>query len=114
MNFPINLMFDDFGQTAYIENDENWRSEAFHCFIQPLRYKNKLDLDGVNTAIGFNSEGHYLYIGPAQHDITNVTDSGTWIKSMGQKYKIDRAEKVYEGSEVFYIWAIIRKIVEVE
>ena len=33
---------------------------------------------------------------------------------MGEKYRIDRAEKVYKGNEVFYIWAIIRVMVDAE
>ena len=82
------------------------------AYIQPLRYKNKMYLDGIYTEIGFNSQGHYLYIGPPAPDLTSLTDSG-YISADGTSYRIDRAEKVYMGEEVFYIWAIIRTIVEV-
>ena len=79
--------------------------------ISPLRYKNKMYLSGVYTDIGFNSEGHYLYIGPAECDLTAAPD-GAYILADGVKYRIDRAEKVYAGDEIFYIWAIIRVMIE--
>lgn len=40
------------------------------AFISPLRYKNKMYLYGVNTEIGYNSQGHYLYIGHPTPDLT--------------------------------------------
>ena len=54
---------------------------------------------------------HYLYIGPPEPDLT-LAQNGEYVSCMGERYRIDRAEKVYKGSEVFYIWAIIRVIVE--
>ena len=107
-------MLDQFGLTVRLEDDDGYSSSYFNCFIQPLRYKNKMYLDGVNTTIGFNSEGHYLYIGPPDHDLTGIVSSGVWLSHSTDKYKIDRAEKVYYGSDVLYVWAIIRKIVEVD
>ncbi len=85
--------------------------EKFKALIQPLRYKNKMYLDGVYTEIGFNSQGHYLYIGPPEIDLTLAADS-EFLCADSISYQIDRAEKVYKGGKVFYIWAIIRTIVE--
>ncbi len=110
----LTKIFNDYGREVYLHGPQNWVSEKYHAFIQPLRYKNKMYLDGVNTAIGYNSQGHYLYIGPANHDLTGVNDSSTWIESDNVKYKVDRAEKVYYGNSVLYIWAIIKTIVEVD
>ena len=70
-------------------------------------------LYGVNTEIGYNSQGHYLYIGPPYPDLTAAEDGG-YISCLGEKYRIDRAEKGYRGDKVFYIWAVIRVIVEIE
>ena len=89
------------------------KTESCKALIQPLRYKNKMYLDGVYTEIGFNSQGHYLYIGPPTPDLTLAGES-TRIECDSVSYRIDRAERVYNGSEVFYIWAIIRTIVEVD
>ena len=114
MTNQLKELFSDYGMTVRLQDINGYNGEYFKCFIQPLRYKNKMYLDGVNTAIGFNSEGHYLYIGPPEHDLTTVQSPDTWLVFSSDKFKIDRAEKVYAGNEVFYIWAVIRKIVEVE
>ncbi len=83
------------------------------ALIQPLRYKNKMYLDGIYTEIGFNSQGHYLYIGPPEPDLTLASENG-YLVADSISYQIDRAERVYNGEEIFYIWAIIRTIVEVK
>lgn len=89
------------------------KKESGKALIQPLRYKNKMYLDGVYTEIGFNSQGRYLYIGPPVPDLTLASDTAT-VSSGDTSYRIDRAERVYNGDKVFYIWAIIRTIVEGE
>ncbi len=87
------------------------KEQSFKALIQPLRYKNKMYLDGIYTEIGFNSQGHYLYIGPPSPDLTLASDKG-YLVADSVSYQIDRAERVYNGDTVFYIWAIIRTIVE--
>ena len=91
--------------------DNGGESEAYGAFVQPLRYKNKMYLGGVNTRIGFNREGHYLYLGPPEHDLTGLP-RGAWIAHGDEKFTIDRAEMVFFGDEPSHIWAIIRSMVE--
>ena len=110
----VEKMFRKFGREIVLKRDDGWRSETFHGFIQPLRYKNKIYLDGVYTVIGFDNQGKYLYIGPARHDLTVFDSTAGHVESDGVKYTVDRAEKVYYGASPLYIWAIIREIVEVE
>ena len=81
------------------------------AYINPLRYKNKMYLYGVNTEIGYNPEGYYLYIGPPDADVTNTEE---YIECSEEKYRIDRGEKVYLKDEVLYIWAVVRKMTEEE
>ena len=107
----ITQFMEKFGRPVSLHDDNDWSSGNYCAFIQPLRYKNKMYLYGVNTQIGFNSQGHYLYIGPPDHDLTTL-EEGSWIKAGDEKYQIDRAERVCCGEELFYIWAIIRTIVE--
>ncbi len=109
----LTSMFEKFGKNVTLKGPNNWSSATYGGFIQPLRYKNKMYLNGVNTVIGFNSEGHYLYIGPPDHDVTILTKNHH-IESSGKKFTVDRGEKVYVKNEVVYIWAIIREIVEVD
>ncbi len=89
------------------------KEQTIKALIQPLRYKNKMYLDGIYTEIGFNSQGHYLYIGPPDPDLTQASENG-YLVADGTSYQIDRAERVYNGDNIFYIWAIIRTIVEVD
>ncbi len=106
-------LFDAHGRPAAFVSRDGEQLMEMKVFISPLRYKNKMYLYGVNTEIGYNSQGHYLYIGPPDPDLTAAND-GEYISCLGEKYRIDRAEKVYKGGDVFYIWAIIRVIVETE
>ena len=41
-----------------------------------------------------------------------LSPDGSFLLADGIKYRIDRAEKVYAGDEIFYIWAIIRVMIE--
>lgn len=109
----IESIFNRHGRPAEFVSRNGETMKKMRAFISPLRYKNKMYLYGVNTEIGYNSQGHYLYIGPPDPDLTLAVD-GEYITCMGEKYRIDRAEKVYKGEDVFYIWAIIRVIVETE
>ncbi len=109
----ISTMFKKFGREIRLARDDGWYSPIFHGFIQPLRYKNKIYLDGVYTVIGFDNQGKYLYIGPPEHDLTNFDTTQGHIEADGVKYTIDRAEKVYYSDTPVYIWAIIREVVEV-
>lgn len=106
-------VFEKYGRAASFSSKDGETIAEMKAFISPLRYKNKMYLYGVNTEIGYNSQGHYLYIGPPDPDLTAAED-GEYVSCLGEKYRIDRAEKVYKGDEVFYIWAIIRVIVEID
>ena len=108
-----NAIFGTYGRAASFFSKSDEKITDMRAFISPLRYKNKMYLYGVNTEIGYNPQGHYLYIGPPDPDLTFAED-GAYLTCGNEKYRIDRAEKVYKGDEVFYIWAIIRVIVELE
>ncbi len=99
-----------YGREMNLNLPDGWKSNTFYGFIQPLRYKNKMYLSGVNTQIGYNSEGYYLYIGPPEHDLTNIGEDAR-LSAGGVDYQVDRAEKVYRNGKVFYIWAVVRTVV---
>ena len=107
----IRSMMERFGREVQILFSDGGSSIPFKVFLQPLRYKNKMYLGGVNTRIGFNREGYYLYLGPPEHDIT-VFNKDVRLLCGEEEYSIDRAEVVYFGDEPSHIWAIIRKMEE--
>ncbi|MCL2106875.1 MAG: hypothetical protein FWH26_07475 [Oscillospiraceae bacterium] len=107
----IKQAMERFGRQVRLCLPDNWQTEHFGAFIQPLRYKNKMYLGGINTRIGFNREGYYLYLGPPEHDLTQLGRE-LWIQCGDERYTVDRAERVYCGDTPSHIWAIIRSMVE--
>jgi len=107
----IKHIMERFGRQARVCLPDGWESENYGVFIQPLRYRNRMYMGGINTRIGFNREGHYLYLGPPEHDLTQLGREA-WIQSGEERFTVDRAEIVHFGSKPSHIWAIVRSIVE--
>ncbi len=101
-----------YGNTVHISGADGWKSPAFKAFIQPLRYKNKLYQQGSFTPLGVNKNNVYLYIGPANHDLTKLDNTYKLHDNENRKYIIDRAEKITLNDNILYIWAVIRKTTE--
>ncbi len=106
-DFNFNAVIASVGKTVTVHLPDGWCSEPFKALIQPLRYKNKMYLDGTYTDIGKSTSGHYLYIGPSNHDISKL-DGTAYLVSDDVKYIISRAERCYLGEKVTHIWAILR------
>ena len=102
--------FNRYGKDMKIIYPNGSVTPIFKGFIQPLRYKNKMYLYGVNTEIGYNSQGYYLYIGPPQYDLTKYPEAT--VVCDNQKYMIDRCEKMDFKGKPVYVWAIIRTVIE--
>jgi hypothetical protein len=107
----IKHIMERFGRKARLCQPDGLESESFGAFLQPLRYKNKMYLGGVNTRIGFNREGYYLYLGPPEHDLGQLGQEA-WIQCGSEKYTVDRTELVYFGQQPSHVWAIVRSMVE--
>ncbi|MDO4154278.1 MAG: hypothetical protein Q4E21_05435 [Clostridia bacterium] len=105
--------FNKFGRSVYLSDGTDWHSPVYRAFLQPLRYKNKMYLEGTYTVLGKDPNGLFLYIGPAKHDITRLQKNGRVTDADGKQYVIQRAEKVCRGDEPFYFWAILKEICEV-
>ena len=117
MQEKLQALIERYGRSVSLSMEDGWHSPQFRALIQPLRYKNKMYLEGVHTPIGIHDPGYYLYIGPAAHDVTKLGSmwEEVWLNaSGGERYQIDRAERVYLGEEALYIWAILRSVTEAE
>lgn len=97
-----------FGRRASAVNEYGDVLGSAKCFIQALRYKNKMYLEGTPTDIGMNNSGYYLFIGPPDFPLEDTGDSG-YITDGEKKYHIDRWEKVHAGEDVFYLWAVLKE-----
>ncbi len=108
----ITKMLRAYGGSVFISGEDGWESPVFKAFIQPLRYKTKLYLEGNYTPIGVNKNDVYLYIGPCDHDLTKLDRTYRLNDRYNNKYMIDRAEKIMVKDTIVYIWAVIRKTTE--
>lgn len=112
MHEMITWMMERYGRSVSLSTPDGWHSPLYRAFIQPLRYKNKMYLEGSHTEIGLYSPGYYLYIGPAAHDLTRLEADASLHAAGGERYQIDRAEQVFIGEEPLYIWAILRSMTQ--
>lgn len=108
----IRRQLEHCGGAVYLERDGGTRSGPFRALIQPLRYKNKMYLEGTQTPIGLNARGYYMYIGPAEQELRVSADE--WLESGGVRYEVDRVESVSFRGEPVYRWAILRNRTEAE
>ncbi len=83
--------------------------QKINCILAPLRYKNKMYLEGIPTDIGINESGYYLLIAPASAPVEAIGDKGCLCDGE-KKYHIDRYEKVYFGENVLYFWAVLKEM----
>lgn len=111
MNYSIIAKY--VGRDIYLTDSENWKSPVFKAQIQPLRYKNKMYIEGIPTPIGTNTSGYYTYIGPPAHDLSKLSINARVVDSHGKKYTISHSEKLFVKQNVFYIWAILKETSEV-
>ncbi len=109
----IDKVLRKYGISVFLSGEDGWESPVFRAFVQPLRYKTKLYMEGERTPIGINKNDVYLYIGPANHDLTKLDLTHRIHDKDNNRYMIDRAEKIMVNNKIVYIWAVIRKTTEV-
>ena len=111
--YMLEKLFKKFGRSVYITSD-NYTSEIYSALVQPLRYKNKMYVAGTNTEIGLAEENYYLYIGPAEKDLKKYGLSAMLHTADGKSYEVHKSEKIYNGENVWYIWAVVKEKVRSE
>ncbi len=114
MAIRMDCFFNKFGRSVFLCDNTGWRSPVYRAFLQPLRYKNKMYLEGTYTVLGKDPNGLYLYIGSPKHDITRLPKDSRVTDADGKSYLIQRAEKVCRGDAPYYFWAILKEISEVK
>ena len=80
----------------------------FYAFVHPLRYKSRMYLEPQNNPIGSFSAAKYLYIGPPEHDITQLLPQDT-ITVSGEEYSVLVSEPVWFADRIGYYRAILSK-----
>ena len=109
----VKRLLNKYGQPVTAVSDDGWSSGGYYAFVQPVRYKNKMYLNDVESPIGTVSENYYLYVGPADV-ILKGREGRTEITTKIMACTVERSESVFLGDEILYNWAILRKVVEDE
>ncbi len=107
----LDAWFAQYGVSVRLTDGAGWYSPAYGAFLQPLRYKNKMYLEGTYTPIGRDSTGLYLYIGPAAHRLNALPETARLLRG-DRRYVIQRAEEVFLSDRPFYCWAVVKEVCE--
>ena len=83
-------------------------AQNVRCFLQPMRYKNKMYLDSQYTPIGVVDESCFLYLGPPEYDLPEGAYPVLWDET-GEGYTCVKQEIIRFGRQPVYVWAILRK-----
>lgn len=100
------------GSTVCLKDGE-WTSTPFKACVNCLWRKKSSAFEDNYTQIGANGAQYYLYIGPASHDITALSD-GALLEFDGVCYEFKRRDAVKFCDEVIYYTGIMRRIKEAE
>lgn len=112
-NERVKRLINRYGQTVYAELESGQTSMRYKAFVQPVRYKNKMYLNAVESPIGTVSENYYLYVGPYDCQL-NSAEEPVKIHTDIMTCTVERTECVFLDDEILYIWAILRRVIEDE
>lgn len=112
-NERVKRLMNRYGQTVHAETESGERSSDYKAFVQPVRYKNKMYLNAVESPIGTVDENYYLYVGPYDVQLNMINEPVT-IHSAIMACTVERSEAVFLNNEILYIWAILRRVIEDE
>lgn len=108
----VSSIIDKFGRTVTINLSDNSKINT-KAFIQPLRYKDQTYMGGKCLDIGYLDGKNYLYIGDKNTRL-DLYPFNTKIDTFNESYVVKRAQAVYLGENILYIWAIVQVFVEDE
>lgn len=84
----------------------NGQERGFRAFLQLVTSKSWQNMERVFGPLGEIPRGQYLYLGPAEEDISRAE----YLRCAGVDYVVRRAEPICVGDEALYIWGLcVRK-----
>ncbi len=106
----VSSLINKFGRTVSVL-PENGAPISTKAFIQPLRHKDQSYMGGKCVDLGYLNGKNYLYIGNKNVRL-DLYPFNTKIETSEENYVVKRAQAVYLGEDVLYVWAIIQVFVE--
>ncbi len=96
-----------------IEVIKDGASKSLGAFIQPLRYKNKIYLDGSAITQGMYDGSHYLMIAPPELKFDgDLDDYVISCPSMNERFTVRKVETYYLMDQPVYLWAVLGRFEE--
>ena len=90
-------------------SDGEWNSTPFFAVISQKWRSNRSNFEFAETELGRVSTDYFTYIGPYDHDIFSVSESGRLICGTNE-YIFKKKEKVEVGGETLFYWGILRQV----
>lgn len=95
-----------FGCNIRVEDGEDSRS--YSAFVQPLRYKNKIYLDGTSLTQGLFDGSHWLLLAPPELVLDKPLESYVIeCAAMDKRFTVKKCDTYYLKDKPIYLWAIL-------
>ena len=108
----VSSLINKFGRNVDVILSDNSKIST-KAFIQPLKLKDQTYMGGKRIDIGYLNEKNYLYIGDKNIRL-DLLPFNTKILTNDESFIVKRAQAIYLGENILYIWAIIQMFVEDE
>ena len=95
-----------------LKNKESGEETFFKGFLQPLRYKNKMYLGEVTTALGFDNSRKFLLITPPEIDVSAADGYSFSVFLDEKEFSCDHREIERLGDDQVYAWAVVTLVGE--
>ncbi|MGN0498530.1 MAG: hypothetical protein ACI4F6_05680 [Acutalibacteraceae bacterium] len=83
-------------------------SRDYSAFIEPLRYKSKLYLDGTSLTQGLFDGSHCLMIAPPELELDKpLEDYVIECAAMNKRFTVKKCDTYYLQDTPLYLWAIL-------
>lgn len=89
--------------------DGDWISVPFKALISPLWRKKTSNFEAGFTELGTNLSEYYMYIGSANHNITDLSESAV-LRFSDEVFEFKHRDRVTVNDEVLYYMGILRKL----
>lgn len=96
------------GKKVYLSDGE-WISTPFKAVVEQTWRKNKTNFEDTFTAAGLTSADYFVYIGPYDRNIMDLSENCIVIQD-NDRYCFKKREKVEISEETVYYWGILRKL----
>ncbi len=106
----IKKQLDKIGSKAYLK-DGDWLSMPFNACIFHLWRKSRTNFEPDIAEIGYVDKDYYFYIGPANHDITALSQDALLIIN-DSKFVFKKCNAVSVGNETIYYTAAVMRLCE--